>query len=55
MHRCLYSIVHSDDMFELKMVMETTLGHLVVHPGNQADQNQVILSYTLIVSPFSLF
>ena len=29
MHRCLYSIIHQDDMIDLKMVLETVFPTLV--------------------------
>lgn len=38
MHRCLYSVVHHDDMVDLKMVLETSLGHLVTHFDHQGNQ-----------------
>lgn len=42
MHRCLYSILHPEDMFDLKVILETTLGHLVtIH--DQSETHQVCM------------
>ena len=43
MHRCVYSIVHQDDMMDLKVMMETTLGHLVTRYDHQGVQVCILL------------